>query len=97
MKKIVVITFMMLISIMISDCAPEQPHPIDCYEVTLIVSSATGDIIKNSAKHAFIYEVNDITYWEGISSSTVRDSINHTITIKMTKCITIDSKDKYPI
>lgn len=95
MKRIVIITLIMLSAIIASDCAPEQPHPVDCYEVNLIIDSASGDIIKNTARHIFVYEANEITHWEGMSSTVTRDSVNNTITIKMVKCISIDSKKEY--
>jgi len=89
MKKLL-LTALFLIS---CEIIQDPPPPLNCYCVELMVSSSSGKILNTLVSSDFVYESGIIEKWkadEGIN--LIRDSINHTITIRMVKCIEPDIK-----
>jgi len=67
---------------------------MDCYSVTLIVDTNTGDILKTSSDHVFIFDPAVCDAWQNFSGDIIRDTTDHTAKIELRYCMTPDTKNK---
>jgi len=74
-------------------CMPtEEMHPMDCYAVTLIVDSNTGDVIKVTGSQEFFTDPLTIDAWISSDGAVDRDTVNHVVFIEFRQCIEPDRK-----
>jgi hypothetical protein len=92
--KTATILGLIIISAAIIFCVktPPQPHPMNCYCVTLVVSSITGEILKTSSEFTFVYDAQDLVNWQSTGTIIKRDSVSHLIIIEMRQCVEPDIK-----
>jgi hypothetical protein len=91
MKNLLFIFFISLVCCSSIEVVP----PINCYVVEVLVSTMSGKVLKTTTQTDFVWDLEAIEKWkddEGITIS--RDTIKHTMTIKMVKCVEIDSKNE---
>ena len=90
--KIASIIGLIIISAVLIFCVETPPphHPMNCYCVTLVVSSVTGEILKTSSEFVFVYDTHELVKWQG--TDIKQDSINHLVIIEMRQCVEPEMK-----
>jgi hypothetical protein len=88
-----ILLFLSIIILLSCDIIEDPISPVNCYCNTTIVNSTSGEVISNKIVYDFIDNPESIGKWENDEGIVVNiDTINHTQTIVMRKCLTIDSK-----
>jgi hypothetical protein len=84
----------MLLGLLVYACIDEpMPHPQNCYTLTIVASTVTGEIVSQKAEYDFIYGIEPLEKWLAEQGTTIeRDTVNHLITIKVIQCVEPDIK-----
>jgi hypothetical protein len=76
-------------------CVPEEEHnPMDCYAVTLVVDSNSGEVIKVAGSQEFFSDQLSIDAWMSQNGTVDRDTVNHVVFIEFRQCVEPDRKIK---
>ncbi len=97
MKQILVIlSLIVLLSCeKTTEIRPDNDNfPLNCYSVSLLINSTSGEIIDQEISFVFVSEPGLIEKWkndEGINIT--KDTVNHIVKIQMIQCVEPDVKN----